>query len=345
MRAPSLLLSSLALCAACGGSDGGARGAPVPYARPAYAALSETGLYADFEQRVLASGVATYAPAFALWSDGAAKERWIQLPPGAQIDSADMDRWVLPVGSRVWKQFSLGGVALETRLIERYGTGREDYWMGSFVWDATHSDAFFVEEGQRDVLATPHDAPSEAQCWSCHNGEVGRVIGVSALQLSGASPGLTLEDLIHQDRLSAPPAPGTTYAPPGDALTSAALGYLHANCGHCHNSRGTAWPDTQMVLRLNAGELAAPPGAGAAPPEETALYRSIVGQAVQYFRDEDLPVRVVPQAPEQSALVARMQVRGPRQQMPPLGTESLDPEGLDRVTRWIAGLSAPGTGE
>jgi hypothetical protein len=34
-----------------------------------------------------------------------------------------------------------------------------------------------------------------------------------------------------------------------DPATTAALGYLHANCGHCHNQNGTSWPDTQMMLR------------------------------------------------------------------------------------------------
>jgi hypothetical protein len=336
----ALALGGVTLLAlGCGGNDEGSSAPPVPYARPAYTRLSETGLYADFAARMLAADVEAYEPELVLWADDAAKERWLRLPPGTIIDTADMDRWVFPIGTRVWKQFSLDGVALETRLIERYGEGREDYWMGAFVWDDGHADATFVEEGAPDLLGTPHDAPEEDQCWSCHNGENGRLLGVSALQLSHAADapmsGLSLERLARAGRLSAPPAPGTRFVPPGDELTAAALGYLHANCGHCHNSRGTAWPDTQMVLRLSADEL----GSGeSASPERTELYQSVVGQAVQYFRDEDFPVRAVPGAPEQSALLGRMSVRGPRAQMPPLGSEALDPVGLDLVTRWIAAL-------
>jgi hypothetical protein len=329
------LLARLALAGlACGGADEGSSAAPGPYARPTYTRLSETGLYSDFAARTLSSGVEPYAPAYALWADDAVKERWLRLPPGTSIDTTDMNRWIFPIGTRVWKQFSLGGVALETRLIERYGDGREDFWMGSFVWDETHSDASFVEQGAPDLLGTPHDAPEEDQCWSCHNGENGRLLGVSALQLShaaGDASGLSLASLAQAGLLSAPPPAGTRYVPPGDELGSAALGYLHANCGHCHNSRGTAWPDTQMVLRLSSDELT-----GAV--EQTVLYTSIVGQDVQYFRDEDFPVRVVPGHPEQSAVLGRMNVRGPRAQMPPLGTEALDPIGLDLVTRWIASL-------
>jgi hypothetical protein len=338
------LLALLAL--ACGGPEEGASAPPEPYARPTYTRLSQTGLYLDFAARRLSSGVEAYEPEFVLWADEAVKERWLRLPPGTSIDTADMNRWVFPIGTRVWKQFSLDGVALETRLIERYGTGREDYWMGSFVWDDAQSDATFVEEGASDLLGTPHDAPEEDQCWSCHNGENGRLLGVSALQLSHAADGpprgLSLEGLAQARRLSAPPAPGVRYVPPGDELTAAALGYLHANCGHCHNSRGTAWPDTQMVLRLGVDELGsagdAASGAPSPLPERTELYQSVVGQAVQYFRDEDFPVRAVPGAPQQSALIGRMGVRGPRAQMPPLGTEMLDAAGLDLVMGWIGSL-------
>jgi hypothetical protein len=339
-RAWLLLGSVTLLVLACGGGDESSSAAPEPYARPTYTRLSQTGLYLDFGTRTLSRGVEAYEPEFVLWADEAVKERWLRLPPGTSIDTDDMNRWVFPIGTQVWKQFSLDGIALETRLIERYGTGREDYWMGSFVWDDAHSDATFVEEGATDLLGTPHDAPEEDQCWSCHNGESGRLLGISALQLShaadtadGSSRGLSLDGLAQARRLSAPPAPGARYVPPGGELTAAALGYLHANCGHCHNSRGTAWPDTQMVLRLSADELG-----GALPPERTELYQSVVGQAVQYFRDEDFPVRAVPGAPEQSAIIGRMGVRGPRAQMPPLGSETLDPLGLDLVTRWIASL-------
>ena len=47
-----------------------------------------------------------------LWSDGAKKQRWIQLPPGEKIDVADLDNWQFPKGTKLWKQFtvSIGGV-------------------------------------------------------------------------------------------------------------------------------------------------------------------------------------------------------------------------------------------
>lgn len=330
-----------ALMAACGGSDE-LPASSHSYPRPAYTMLSQTGLYADVECRTLADDVEGFAPKLTLWADDADKERWLRLPPDAVIDTTEMDRWVFPIGTRAWKQFSLGGRVLETRLIERYGPGREEYWMGAFVWDDASSDATYVEAGQADLLGTPHDAPSEDQCWSCHNGEPGRLLGVSALQLAPAPRVddhdsenlLSLDRLARDGVLSVRPTPGTRHAPPGDDLTSGALGYLHANCGHCHNSRGTAWPDTRMVLRLSFDELTPP----ATPAEQTRLYQSIVGTEVEYFRGEDFPIRVVPGHPEASAVIGRMQVRGPRRQMPPIGTEAVDATGVDLVSRWIAAL-------
>ncbi len=318
----------------CCGSDSTASEAatpPAPYPRPAYTSLAETGLYSDLPGGELSPRVRAFEPSFVLWSDGASKQRWIELPAGTQIDTSDMDRWVFPVGTRVWKTFSRDGVALETRLVERYGLGSSDYWMGAFVWNQEQSDASFVEAGAEDVLGTTHDAPAQDRCTACHNGEPGRVLGFSALQLGGGSAGegWSLTALAEEQRLTAPPEPEVRYAPPGDESTAAALGYLHANCGHCHNPRGTSWPDTQMLLRLDLPSSS---------PEETRLYQSIVGQELQYYRAEPGTLRVTPGAPDASALVARMNVRGPKEQMPPLATETVDLEGLELVRRWIAAL-------
>ena len=85
---------------------------------------------------MVAEDILVFQPAHQLWSDAAEKRRWIRLPPGSQIDTAEMDHWQFPVGTKLWKQFGHAGMALETRLVERYGPGPEDYWMGSFVWSA-----------------------------------------------------------------------------------------------------------------------------------------------------------------------------------------------------------------
>jgi mono/diheme cytochrome c family protein len=60
---------------------------------------------------------------------------------------------------------------------------------------------------------------------------------------------------------------------------------------------------------------------------------------LQYYRAEAGTLRVVPQDPEASALIQRMQVRGPKEQMPPLATEEVDSEGIAKVKEWIASLA------
>jgi len=304
---------------------------PVAYERPAYERVSDTGIYADLGANLVARGFEAFTPSYPLFADGAEKRRFVSLPPGSTIDTSDLDHWVFAVGTRFVKEFWLDGVLLETRLVERYGDGANDYFMGAFVWSEDGSDAALAPNGAEDVLGTAHDAPAQKQCTACHNGEAGRVLGFSALQLAHAKSDaaeLTLATLVARRTLSDAPAT-LDFQAPGDGATAAALGYLHGNCGHCHNLHGTSWPDTQMVLRLDVEETVA---------DQTALFRSVVGAKVQYFRGADVHLRVAPGDPNASALVVRMQARGSDEQMPPLATEIPDAVGVAAVSAWITSL-------
>ena len=97
--------------------------------------LSQTGLFADLGQERLAPGVFTYAPEFVLWSDGASKRRFISVPEGSRIDSRDPEAWSAPEGTKLWKEFSLGDVHLETRLLEKTGPGAADW--AAAAWAAS----------------------------------------------------------------------------------------------------------------------------------------------------------------------------------------------------------------
>ena len=225
---------------------------PQPYPRPTYQRLSQTGLYSNIATMTVASDALAYQPVHQLWSDDAAKRRWIQLPAGARIDTSDMDHWRFPIGTKVWKEFSRGNVLVETRLIERYGDGEDDFFMGAFIWSLDRQDATLAVDGSTNVNGTTHDVPTTEQCGECHRGEPGRILGVSAIQLSGASPGLSLAALSSANRLSQPPA-AAGYPVPGDATTAAAFGYMHANCGTCHAPDTDAWHITRVDLRLRVG--------------------------------------------------------------------------------------------
>ena len=58
--------------------------------------LQETGLYVDFATLHVDPDHLAFAPQYPLWTDGAAKRRWISLPPGTAIDASDPDAWVFP---------------------------------------------------------------------------------------------------------------------------------------------------------------------------------------------------------------------------------------------------------
>jgi hypothetical protein len=299
---------------------------PTPYPRPEYEFLSETGLYASAVSDELGRGVEPFAPSYELWSDGAKKRRWVALPKNARIDTTDMDHWVLPIGTRLWKEFSLDGARLETRLIERYGEGADDYWFGSFVWSADQSDAVRTEGGLSEVNGTPHDVPTIEECHVCHDGDAGRALGFSALQLDAiGKPGIRLDDLAADARLSSPPPKEAHYTPPGDPTTQAAFGYLHANCGHCHNPAGYCnYPG--MELRLKVGDTM---------PELTELWRTVVDHDAMFV--EVATKRVAPGVPKDSAIVERMNLRGGAG-MPILGTELVDQAGVALVSAWISAL-------
>ncbi|HEX6245098.1 MAG TPA: hypothetical protein VFZ61_29455, partial [Polyangiales bacterium] len=145
--------------------------------------LSQTGLYADTAADLLAEGVLPYRPRFELWSDGASKRRWLKLPPGAQIDSADMDAWIFPPGTQLWKEFTRDGVRVETRLLHKLGP-TEDDWVGvAYLWARDQHDAYARPFGVVDAHSTGHDVPAASECPACHAGSRSRILGVSAVQL------------------------------------------------------------------------------------------------------------------------------------------------------------------
>lgn len=269
--------------------------------------LSELGLYADMESKQTACDLLTWEPRFPLWADDADKRRWLRLPPGARIDSTDPEHLRFPVGAVLFKQFSLAGRRLETRVVARIG--EEDTFLGAFVWRDDESDADLVHAGAADVRGTDHDVPTDEQCILCHKGEPGRVLGLSTLQAPGFAP----------ERL--------TRALPTIEVGDPALGYLHGNCGHCHNERGDGWRMVEMTLRLSVGS-----GASRLLQETVGVptTRIILGRRE----------RVVAGDPDASAVFARMQVRGTDDQMPTAGTEHVDPRGLAQVRAWIAGLGS-----
>lgn len=288
------------------------------------ATLAQTGF--DAMERL------PFSPLHALWSDGAAKQRWLHLPAGRTIDASDADAWDFPPGTKLWKEFALGGRRLETRLIERLPDGT--WRFAAYAWSADGREARLVPaegaelEGVAGAPGGRWRIPSRDDCLACHGSAAVPVLGVSAVQL--ASPGRTADGvdaaglaargLLRNHR--ATPAP-----PARSADERAAFGLLHANCGHCHNRSANRVP-----VPLTLAQSAADPSRGAAD-----VLRSLTQLPA---RRHGGPVVVPGDAPA-SLLLQRMATRAPRTRMPPLGTERPDADSLTLVERWITSLPTP----
>jgi hypothetical protein len=330
----------LALCAPAGAAAADAVGD----ARELPAHLSETGLYAP-DGRVSAA-VLPFSPQYPLWSDGATKRRWIQLPPGTSIDASRPDAWEFPRGTKLWKEFSHGR-ALETRYLERAADGR--WRFGSYVWNPDGRDATLAPAGGVRELQAPdapgarYTIPSETDCRACHEAAPVPVLGFGALQLSpdrdplaphadAATAGVNLRTLVDGGLLKNL-SPELLTTPPRITASSpaerAVLGYLHGNCGNCHNDDGPlAVLDMTLAQRVGA------------PASTDRVLQSIVGIESQ-FHARGAPAgapRISPGHEDTSVIALRMSSRDPLQQMPPLGTNAIDAEALRLIGRWIESL-------
>jgi mono/diheme cytochrome c family protein len=310
---------------------------------PLPANLRDTDLYADRAMTIVRPGNLPFSPQYPLWSDGTTKRRWIRLPAATTIDASRADAWEFPRGTKLWKEFSLGR-RIETRMIERLADGSWRY--ATYVWNADGTEAVLAPEGgaSLDIEAAPagrYNVPSRTDCLACHEAGDVPVLGFAALQLSPDRDPLAPHaeaaraDQVDLRRLATlgvirnlPQAlldqPPRIEAP--TATERAALGYLHGNCGHCHNQAG-ALAGLDLVLAQTTGAHAA--------LADTAL-GSLIGRTGRYRPQGGNAVqRVVPGSPETSVIALRMKSTSPLTRMPPLGVERIDAEGVALIERWI----------
>ena len=327
------------ICAGARGSGSESTQTPLP------SQLSETGLYASGSVTAVRAGNIPFSPQYPLWSDGATKRRWLYIPPGTFIDASQPDAWEFPRGTKLWKEFSHGR-RIETRFIERVDDGSWRY--ATYIWNTEGTQALLAPDAGIPALyvgSAPggrYSIPSEPDCRACHEGAAVPVLGVSTLQLSPdrdplaphAEPrragDVDLRVLRERELVRNLPAALSDVAPRIQApspVSRASLGYLHGNCGHCHNDNGSPAPvDLVLTQRMDANET-----------RYERTMAALVGIQSRY-RAPGIGAR----APlidaghhETSVLAARMRSRDPRMQMPPLGTQVIDREALALIERWI----------
>jgi hypothetical protein len=334
----------------------------------------------------LAPGVTAYEPAYKLWSDGAAKDRYYYLPPiDPKVPSGpkqpinanntnNPNRWIFPIGTRFYKTFKQDNEAplkYETRIIEK---GPTRWSMTTYEWDRDQKNATLVTGGRENVFGDDHDIPTQGQCGSCHNSPE-RPLGFSAIQLS---PTGMLRELVNRGELTdwateedkVEIAAAEQISPEqaelakqqalenyiaratiqGDVTQREAVGYLHANCGHCHGGGFSAAGMSlfsQVLTKVPAEPQTAPNGL-------TAICTTTEWTRIP--SDEEIAAGVEPERygyqihpgnAADSAILARMHIRDPGRptdpkfnQMPPVATEKPDiGDGIVKVTNWINGLA------
>ena len=316
--------------------------------------LSQTCLYSDIESFQVSKQLVKFTPNYQLWSDGATKSRWMYLPPNSKVDTSDPDRWRFPVGTQFFKefrQFPKGAsreIKVETRHFQKITPGEgEDSWLiSTYMWNAEQTEAI-LSEGASNVLNTDHDIPTNEDCVNCHKGNVDIILGFEAIQLSDKQGKLafghgpkrtrgesTLRQLNAQGLLSHPVSEPTL---PGTPVEQQALGYLHANCGNCHNPLGHAAEQDaehlKMRHKLEFNKI-----------EETHVYRTAVNQETRNFtvvpyiimgaKEEELALY-------QSAVFLRMNSVHEDYRMPMLAREKVDYQGLELMHRWFMTLPTP----
>ena len=296
--------------------------------------LSATGCVDTTNPTLPSSGLIPYAPSAPFWSDGAAKERWIGLPDGQNINVGTDGDWDFPNGTVLMKNFRLADRLIETRLFMRHPDG---VWAGySYEWNAQGTDATLVRGGKQVTIGDQTWIyPSEAQCLQCHTEAAGRSLGLETKQLASnitypqtgrdANQLVTLNAIHALAPPLADPSVETAYPnPTGTAgtLNERARSYLHTNCSQCHRPSGptTANLDLRYSTPLaNTGACDVAPGLGDLGIANARL--------------------IAPGAADRSVIPTRMNLRNNTNAMPPIGAR-VDTEGVQLIREWINSLTS-----
>ena len=321
--------------------------------------LSQTGAFTDLTTLTPAQGVIPYTINAPLWTDGAAKQRWVAIPNDGTHDTAaeqvaysEEGAWGFPIGTVFIKHFALAldestpdiVTPIETRFLVRQETGT--FYGFTYRWNADGSDAVLLETALVDPLTITDENgitrqqnwtfPSRSDCFACHTQAAGYVLGPKASQLNGNQYYAQTEQLANQLETWNHIGIFDTAIDIGglsDIQTSKNLAdesasneervrsYLEANCASCHRPDGG--PRSEFDLRLQVSL------------EESGLINADV--------IEDLGVEgakvIVPGEPDKSVLYLRMAELGTSTAMPPLAKNKLDQAAIALVRDWIVGLA------
>jgi glucose/arabinose dehydrogenase len=167
--------------------------------------IGESGLFKSVKGHIMQDGMIPYSVNAVLWSDGAAKERWLYLPAGGKIDFTIWRGWNFPDLTTIVKSFYLemeeGNPASRQWIETRFLTKQDGEWFGySYAWDDEQSEGKLVAAKGADrafTIRVPRSAehpdgerkllwryPSRTECMVCHSRAANYVLGFTEVQFN-----------------------------------------------------------------------------------------------------------------------------------------------------------------
>lgn len=304
---------------------------PIPTERSGK--LSDTPFFRQYNRSNI-SNFKRFEPQYPLYSDNSTKRRWIYLPEDSQINTQNLDGWTFPKGTILWKEFTLDGLKIETRVLEKFGDGNgPSAWRPSvYLWRNDQMDADLLDPnitdfytatnipnttmGEKEIYAafaerSRYRIAHTNQCMTCHQGVVDVSLGFNYLQLSSTRI-VSINTLKDENKLSHPPMVYDEL--PGTLAQKAGLGYIQGNCAHCHMGRVGVPHDFRHYANNDR------------------------------YTDEPLVMAVsnnagliVPGDPSTSRLYNRFTASTNR--MPQIGSAIIDPVGEAVLSEWIMGFN------
>jgi len=340
------------------GGTGGSGGSDAPHQF-----LSGWGLFKSIPDQIPEDGVVPFDVTSALFTDDAAKLRFVQVPEGEQIRYSNTGRWLNPTGTIYIKTFAypfdarmpeLGLQLIETRIIEFNENDEVDMWVYVYpdgdntdaeliVWGPI-LDVNYIDLAGQDIHLN-YAVPSVPACRNCHApAPRSRSLGPSTGMFNrdndyGGAVGV-MNQIDYMDSLGlldpTPPPEDmrTTYvtAPAvndGEGLHERARSYLDSNCSHCHAPDGEV-SDKGLYLDYQSMD----PVTGVPFTWGVCKVPTSAGNGT----DCDQSLDIVPGDPDASLFLCRMESITPGEMMAPLGRTTVHTEGAALIREWIVEL-------
>jgi uncharacterized repeat protein (TIGR03806 family) len=318
--------------------------------------LSQTGAFTNTPAMYAAGSLIPYNVNTPLWSDAAAKTRWLVVPntgapytPDEQVSFAPTGEWSFPPGTIFVKHFELvtnevSGAKrrLETRLLVRDAVGA--VYGVTYKWRSDNSEADLLTTGLDENIAITNSSgvrtqvwhyPSSSQCLECHTPAANYVLGVKTRQLNGPltypSTGVTDNQLRTLNRIGLfNPAINESAISGYSKLSSLtnlaasleerARSYIDANCAQCHRPGG---PGPSFDARYDT------------PLVSQGIINGVLTKGDLGYDNARI---VVPKDIWRSILFQRSDSLDSTIKMPPLARNLIDTNAMSVLTDWINSL-------